>query len=260
MSEVIFCIDMFEFSEKSLEGAYAPSCEALNEFNLKAKECGLPVWMVAFDLAGIPGGFIPAGSGEERAALIGKLSEGPKGGFGGMKVTDDMPITLKRASSAFDNENLEKQLKDEGIAKIRLAGFSSNDCLAATAIDAALRGFDVSVVEELAFGGHAVCGEDRRQEILWFIERRFCRQRNIPYAAPYGQSCLAAKEGNTAKIWRTVSAKLLRNEDARAVREMMSHPDYAALSRISTVRAARLLEKPRRHAISENFLPALAAR
>jgi nicotinamidase-related amidase len=79
-------------------------------------------------------------------------------GTKGAEVIDELkpikgePVVAKKTYSAFYRTNLEKVLKGLGVGHLILTGLVANICILYTAVDAYMRGFEVTVPEDCVAG------------------------------------------------------------------------------------------------------------
>lgn len=79
--------------------------------------------------------------GTEGARVVRAIAPGPRD-----------PIVEKRSYSGFHESQLADVLNERGIDTVRLTGCVTNICVLYTAADAAMRGYDVEVVEDAVAG------------------------------------------------------------------------------------------------------------
>lgn len=156
--EVIISVDMQDRYKPNFPGGYDLACSLCALFSDAAAECGVPTWRIFYD------------SGPD--ALLSEL---------------DQPIFIKNDSSAFSNPFLLPELQRQGVKRINLIGYALGDCVAATAIDAAQKGFEVFVVQDLAFGCPSNIemrkSDDYRRRVFAALESYFSLGIMLPYPA-----------------------------------------------------------------------------
>jgi nicotinamidase-related amidase len=90
----------------------------------------------------------------------------------GVEIIDELlplrgPIIKKRKHSAFFETDLDRLLKEAGVASVYLTGLQTQICVMTTAADASFRGYRTIVISDCVVSTR----EDAKQEALRWIER-----------------------------------------------------------------------------------------
>ena len=98
---------------------------------------------------------------------------------------DSETLVRKQTNSAFVGTGLEQQLRERGIARLVVAGLTTDHCVSATVRSAADHGFDVTLVTDAcaAFGrtgfdGRYYSGDEIHRNNLVSLDGEFCRLRD----------------------------------------------------------------------------------
>ncbi|MFJ8914190.1 cysteine hydrolase family protein [Amycolatopsis sp. NPDC102389] len=115
----------------------------------RARAAGVLVVFVHFALRG-NGADLPAGNALFKTfhEAADTFHEGAAGTEIALPVADEDVVVLKRRASAFAGTDLDLVLRARGVGTVAIAGVATSAMVAATAYDAADRGYDVTVLRD----------------------------------------------------------------------------------------------------------------